>query len=80
MVSATTQADSTAADKTGIGFDYQYYFFLWKLLSLQLGQTVGLECKDDVHTDLDDDIQILYQLKHTIKVSSKTQKPSNLTT
>ncbi|WP_221274538.1 hypothetical protein [Thaumasiovibrio subtropicus] len=80
MVSATTQADITSADKTGIGFDYQYYFFLWKLLSLEIGQTVGLECKDDVHTDLADDVQILYQVKHTIKTSEKTKKPSNLTT
>ncbi|MBF4302810.1 hypothetical protein, partial [Vibrio anguillarum] len=38
-----------------------------------------LECKDDVHIDLDNDIQVLYQLKHTVKTSNVTNKPANLT-
>ncbi|MCV6022154.1 hypothetical protein OFO93_37205, partial [Escherichia coli] len=62
-------SDATSADKSSIGFDYQYYFFLWKVLCLQPNQSVGLEYKDDVHTDLDNDIQVLYQLKHTVQKS-----------
>jgi len=80
MFSIDSFSDTTAADKSAIGFDYQYYFFLWKVLCLQCGQTAGLECKDDVHTDLDNDIQVLYQLKHTVKKSKSTGKPINLTT
>ena len=45
-----TQIEKTAAETKSIGFDYQYYFFLWKLLSLETGESVGLEVKDDVHT------------------------------
>jgi hypothetical protein len=74
-----TQFEETAADKTAIGFDFQYYFFLWKLLSLETGESVGLEVKDDVHTDLNNDTQILYQVKHTIQ-KRKDGKPKNLTT
>lgn len=72
-------SESTTADKSSAGFDYQYYYFLWKVLSLKHGQSVGLECKDDVHTDLDNDIQVLYQLKHTVKTSKTTNRPVNLT-
>jgi hypothetical protein len=80
MASINGFSETTAADKSAIGFDYQYYFFLWKVLCLQYGQSVGLECIDDVHTDLDNDVQVLYQLKHTVKISKSTDKPSNLTT
>ena len=62
-----THVDKTSAETKSIGFEYQYYFFLWKVLSLEHGETVGLEVKDDVHTELNDSTQILYQLKHTIK-------------
>jgi hypothetical protein len=34
---------------------------------LQPNESVGLEVKDDVHTDLSNNHKILYQLKHTIK-------------
>ncbi|MBD3342820.1 MAG: hypothetical protein GF353_27225 [Candidatus Lokiarchaeota archaeon] len=70
--------DKTAAEKKSVGFDYQYYFFLWKLLSLKPGESVGLEMKDDVHTELDNNIQIFYQIKHTIKTKSDGA-PANLT-
>lgn len=73
-----THTEKTAAEKKVIGFDYQYYFFLWKLLSLRTGESVGIEVKDDVHTDLDNDRQILYQLKHTLG-KKKDGTSSNLT-
>jgi hypothetical protein len=71
-------AEKTSAADKSIGFDYQYYYFLDKLLNLKMGQSVGLEIKDDVHTDLDADFQLLFQLKHTTQLSA-TGKPSNLT-
>lgn len=60
-----THAERTAAADKAIGFDYQYYYFLYRVLKLGLNQSVGLEVKDDVHTDLENDRQILIQLKHT---------------
>jgi hypothetical protein len=79
MANGKTRAEVTAAEKKAIGFDYQYYFFLWKVLSLNTGESVGLEVHDDVHTELDNDEQVLYQLKHTIKVKSDGT-PVNLQT
>ena len=67
MKKEKTQSEIASAEKKSIGFDYQYYFFLWKLLSLETGESVGLEVKDDVHTELNNDEQIFYQIKHTIK-------------
>lgn len=72
-----THEEITSAETKSIGFDYQYYFFLWKVLSLDYGETVGLEVKDDVHTELNDSTQILYQLKHTIK-TKQNNSPINL--
>lgn len=66
-----THAERTTAADKAIGFDYQYYYFLYCVLKLGLNQSVGLEVKDDVHTDLNNDCQILIQLKHT------TQKNAN---
>ncbi|MGK0271792.1 MAG: polyhydroxyalkanoate synthesis regulator phasin [Cocleimonas sp.] len=70
MSNEKTHIEKTAAETKSIGFDYQYYFFLWKLLSLSTGESVGLEVKDDVHTELDDDEQVFYQIKHTIKTKA----------
>ena len=69
--------DKTSAESKSIGFEYQYYFFLWQLLSLKPNQSVGLEVKDDVHTELSNDVHIYYQLKHTIEIKSDGS-PANL--
>jgi hypothetical protein len=65
MVKQKIFSDRTSAADKAIGFDYQYYYFLYRVLKLGKGQSVGLEVKDDVHTDLANDHQILIQLKHT---------------
>lgn len=74
-----SHTDKTSAEDKSIGFDYQFYFFLLKVLELKSGQSVGLEVKDDVHTELSNDVQIFYQVKHTVKTKSDNS-PSNLTT
>ncbi|MDF1755459.1 MAG: hypothetical protein P1U89_21905 [Verrucomicrobiales bacterium] len=71
--------DLAAADDKAIGFEYQYYYFLYKVLSLNKGESAGLEVKDDVHTELSDNHQILVQLKHTVQADA-SGKPINLTT
>ena len=79
MASTTTHADKTNAADKSIGFDYQYYYFLLQILNLKVGQSVGFEVKDDVHTELDQNRNIFYQLKHTTQVSADGQ-PVALTT
>jgi hypothetical protein len=74
-----THAEKTAAADKALGFDYQYYYFLYRVLKLGLNQSVGLEVKDDVHTDLNNDCQILIQLKHTIQKNADGSA-KNLTT
>lgn len=70
MAESKSFTDKTSAGDTSIGFDYQHYYFLYRILNLGTGQSVGLEIKDDVHTELNDDFNILYQLKHTIQTSA----------
>ncbi|WP_335965448.1 ABC-three component system protein [Galbibacter sp. PAP.153] len=79
MSNNKTHIEKTAAESKSIGFDYQYYFFLWKVLLLKPNESVGLEVIDDVHTDLGNNLQVLYQLKHTVKKNSKGDI-ANLTT
>ena len=79
MSNNKTHTEKTAAESKSIGFDYQYYFFLWKVLLLKPNESVGLEVKDDVHTDLGNNFQVLYQLKHTVKKNSQGDI-ANLTT
>lgn len=62
--------EKTSAGDTSIGFDYQYYYFLHRILNLGTGQSAGLEIKDDVHTELDADFNILYQVKHTVQTNA----------
>lgn len=74
-MSKKPHTETTSADKTSIGFDFQYYFFILKLLNLKADESIGLEVLDDVHTSkLDNDCQIYYQVKHTI------HEDTNLTT
>ncbi|AWF80233.1 hypothetical protein BTJ40_05080 [Microbulbifer sp. A4B17] len=61
------QIEKTSAAGTIAGFDYQYYYFLYKLLTLKKGESIGFELLDDVHTQLDNDHLVLIQIKHTIK-------------
>ncbi|MCD2514620.1 hypothetical protein [Comamonas endophytica] len=64
-------SEKTKADDKSIGFDFQYYYFLYRILNLKTGQTVGLEVKDDVHSELDADFNILFQIKHTVRKNAE---------
>lgn len=74
---SSKRSDVTSADDKALGFEYQYYFFLWKVISLQPGESVGLEELDDVHTNLNEKHKVLYQLKHTVQTKADG-KPKNL--
>lgn len=73
MANNKSFADKTSADDKSIGFDYQYYYFLSRLLNIKSGQTVGLEVEDDVHVAFDADFLLLFQLKHTVKKAANGQ-------
>jgi hypothetical protein len=71
--------EQTAAETKSIGFDYQYYYFLYKMIQLETGQTIGYEVKDDVHIDKENGNLILIQLKHSINTKANlTEKDSDL--
>ena len=75
---AIIQANHTAGDKV-VGFDYQFYYFMYLALNLKHGDKIGFEVKDDVHIDMQNGTTILYQAKHTILTKSDGS-PENLTT
>ena len=41
----TTYQEKTNADNKSVGFDYQYYYFLYQLLTLEEGQKIGVTVK-----------------------------------
>lgn len=67
------------AGPIAIGFDYQFYLFMFYILELKLGEKIGFEVKDDIHTDKSDGTTILFQAKHTIQKNTNGSA-KNLTT
>lgn len=61
----TAEAEHTAIPIIG-AFIYQYYYFIWKLLTLHDGETVSFEKLDDVAIETKDSI-FCFQVKHTVK-------------
>lgn len=59
--------DNHTAGAQAIGFDYQFYYFMFLLLDLKVGEKIGFEVKDDVHIDKSDGSTVLLQTKHTIQ-------------
>jgi len=70
-------SDTNADDKL-IGFEYQFYYFVLRLLKMGKNDKVGFEVKEDVHQENSDEL-ILYQLKHTVQTKS-SGIAKNLTT
>ena len=71
--------DKHIADDKAVGFDYQFYYFMYLALDLKHGDRIGFEVKDDVHIDMPNGTTILYQAKHTI-LTKGDGSPGNLTT
>lgn len=67
MATEKTFTEEAAAPGTSAAFDYQYHYFLYRLFNMKKGQSIGLEMKDDVHSDQENDVQLLFQVKHTIQ-------------
>lgn len=73
-----TRFDITSASNTSIGFDYQFYYFMYLVLGLRHNEKIGIEIKDDIHVELQDGNLILIQTKHTIQ-TKKDSSTINLT-
>ena len=54
-----------------IGFDYQFYYFMYLVLDLNPGEKIGFEVLDDIHIELPNGSIELLQTKHTIQKTSK---------
>jgi hypothetical protein len=59
--------ETTSASDTSIGFDYQFYYFMYLILDLRHNEKIGIELKDDIHIDLQNHRLILIQTKHTLQ-------------
>lgn len=70
MDGMTSKLEQHTAGPQLIGFDYQFYYFMFLALELKLGQKIGFEVKDDIHIDLPDGTSVLLQTKHSIATNS----------
>ena len=68
----TVEEQHTAMDKIG-GFVYQFYCFLYHVLTMNKGETVSFEKLDDAAVEAGNLIT-LYQAKHTIQVDAEGEK------
>lgn len=59
------------ADDKQIGFDYQVYYFLLKLLDLNQDETIEYEVKDDVAITYSSGLIEYIQLKHTVNTEKE---------
>lgn len=63
----TKVQEIVSADDKIIGFDYQHYYALLRLLRLRADESLGIEVKDDIHiTDTSGKFYLL-QLKHSLQ-------------
>ncbi len=67
-----------SADSKLVGFDYQFYYFVYLLTKLKQGDNIGFEVKDDIHIDHSNGTLELIQVKHTVQTSTNGE-PQNLT-
>lgn len=65
-------------DTKSIGFDYQFYYFMYLVLQLKPGEKIGFEIKDDIHIEKNSGGIELFQAKHSTQTKS-TGEIENLT-
>lgn len=73
------RSEITSADMQQLGFEYQYLYFIIRLLQMRHGEEVGYEAKDDVHVvSATSRTTLFIQVKHTVSTNS-AGNPANLT-
>lgn len=76
-------SDKIAADKTSLGFEFQDFVYIEKLIELKPGQALGLELHDDIHVETAaadgsiDDL-LLIQVKHSVNEGNITDRDIDL--
>ncbi|MCB9231584.1 MAG: hypothetical protein H6581_07975 [Bacteroidia bacterium] len=80
MAEINSLQEQHTAGPIAIGFDYQFYYFMYLALGLRPGEKIGFEVKDDVHIDFPDGSTVLFQAKHTISKKDSPGDFPNLTT
>lgn len=79
MAATQNRAEITSADTKQLGFEYQYLYFIIKLLQMRYGDEVGYEARDDIHVVSASSCDALYiQVKHTTDLTADGS-PANLT-
>lgn len=75
--STHSRSEITSADMQQLGFEYQYLYFVIRLLQMQHGDEVGYEAKDDVHVvSATSKTTLLIQVKHTVSTNSAGNPPN----
>lgn len=78
MADINKTIEQHTAGPQAIGFDYQFYYFMYLSLRLTTGQKIGFEVKDDIHIDTPNGNTILFQAKHSVQKNSEGET-QNLT-
>ncbi|UFH36065.1 ABC-three component system protein [Flavobacterium acetivorans] len=64
-----TRYEITSASDKSIGFDYQFYYYMYLILDLRHNEKIAIEIKDDIHIEFTDGKLILIQTKHTTQTN-----------
>jgi len=67
MNNIKTVQEQHTAGPNAIGFDYQFYYFLYLALDLNPNEKIGFEVLDDIHIELPNGKIELLQTKHTVQ-------------
>ena len=80
VANTLNRSEITSADANQSGFEYQYLYFILRLLQMSFGEEVGYEALDDVHVVTASKKETLYiQVKHTV-ATAKNGKQASLPT
>ena len=70
--------EKTAADKSALGFEYQDLVLVDILVGLKVGESIGLEIFDDLHTEnITNDLKLI-QVKHSLLGGNITERDTDL--
>ncbi len=67
MDESDKELSASTVAKEGLGFDYQFYYFVYLALQLEQGEKIGYEFKEDVYWEKNNKPNILIQSKHSVK-------------
>ena len=73
MISNKSVQEQHTAGPNAIGFDYQFYYFMYLALDMSFGDTIGFEVRDDVHIEKNNGEVILFQGKHSVQTNASGQ-------